>query len=179
MSKKVLIISSTPRAGGNSEILCREFARGAREAGHEVTFVSLRNYKIGFCSGCGACSERNLACPQKDDMSAMQDMLESANVIVLATPVYFYTLSAQMKVFIDRTCAFYSRLSDKEFYFIMTAAEGDAAMLERTAECFRGFTDCLDGAVERGVIYGINAWKKGEIERTPAFNQAYNAGRDV
>lgn len=179
MPKKVLILSSTPRAGGNSELLCEEFARGAREAGHEVKLVRLREYNVGFCRGCGACSERGLECPQKDDMFKIREIMERADVLVLATPVYFYTLSAQMKVLIDRTCSFYTRLTDKEFYFILTAADGDLSMMERTVECFRGFTDCLDGAIERGVIYGVNAWKKGEIKETPAFAEAFKAGANV
>ena len=73
-----------------------------------------------------------------------------ADVIVMATPVYFYTLCAQMKTLIDRTCARYTEMGGKEFYFILTAAEESVEMMERTVECFRGFLDCLDDPEERG-----------------------------
>lgn len=177
MAKKILIISSTPRSGGNSEILCEAFARGARESGNEVKVLYLRDYKIHYCSGCGACSEQGLPCPQKDDLPQIQRELLNADSIVLATPVYFYTLSAQMKTLIDRICSFYTELSNKEFWFIVTAADGDLSMMQRTVECFRGFTDCLEGAIERGAIYGLNVWKKGEIDHTPAVEEAYLAGK--
>ena len=102
-----------------------------------------------------------------------------AEVIVMATPVYFYTLCAQMKTLIDRTCARYTELGGKEFYFILTAAEESVEMMERTVECFRGFLDCLDDPEERGVVYGVGAWQAGEIEGMPAMDEAYELGRRV
>lgn len=72
-----------------------------------------------------------------------------ADVIVLASPVYFYAMSAQMKTLIDRCCSEYLRMSNKEFYFIITAAEQDKGAMERVIEGFRGFLDCLEGARER------------------------------
>lgn len=175
--KKVLIISSSPRRGGNSDRLCDELMRGAREAGHRVDRIDLRDCRIGYCTGCGACSELRKPCPQHDDAAAVVQRMIDAEVIVLATPVYFYTVAAQMKTLIDRCCARYTEITDKEFYFILAAAEESHALMERTVECFRGFLDCLDGATERGVIYGTGVWRKGEIEGMPVLREAYEAGR--
>ena len=111
MSKKILIISSSPRKGGNSDLLCDEFMKGARGAGHDVEKVRLAEKRIGYCRGCGVCHDTH-ACLQKDDMEELLDKLLEADVIVLATPVYFYTLCGQMKTFIDRTVPRYLDIRD-------------------------------------------------------------------
>lgn len=178
MSKKILIISSSPRKGGNSDLLCDEFMKGARGAGHAVEKVRLAEKSIGYCRGCGVCHDTH-ACLQKDDMEELLDKLLEADAIVLATPVYFYTLCGQMKTFIDRTVPRYLDIRDKEFYFILAAAEDNRANMERTVECFRGFLDCLEGAVEKGVVYGTGAWKMGGIKGNPAMKQARIMGIGV
>ena len=86
---------------------------------------------------------------------------------------------ADMKTLIDRTCARYTEMGGKEFYFILTAAEESVEMMERTVECFRGFLDCLDDPEERGVVYGVGAWQAGEIEGMPAMDEVYELGRRV
>lgn len=84
------------------------------------------------------------SCPQKDDMPELLEKMIAADVIVMATPVYFYTMCGQMKTFIDRTCARYQEISDKDFYFILSAAVEYKEAMERTVDAFRGFTDCLE-----------------------------------
>ncbi|MBE6831094.1 MAG: flavodoxin family protein, partial [Ruminococcaceae bacterium] len=151
MSKKVLILSASPRKGGNSDTLCDEFLHGTRDAGHEAEKVFLRDKKIGYCTGCGVCNGTH-KCVQKDDMADVLEKMVEADVIVMATPVYFYTMDAQMKTLIDRTVPRYTEISNKDFYFIVTAADTDQNMLERTVEGFRGFTDdCLPDAHEKGI----------------------------
>lgn len=179
MSKKVLVISASPRKGGNSDTLCDEFIRGAQQDGNETEKIFLRGKKIGYCTGCGVCNNTH-KCVQPDDMAAVLDKMVKADVIVLATPVYFYTMDAQMKTLIDRTVPRYTEISDKDFYFIVTAADTDQSMLERTIEGLRGFTeDCLHNAHEKGVIYGTGAWQVGEIKNSPAMRQAYEMGKQV
>ena len=102
MAKNVLIIGGSPRIGGNSDLLCDQFAKGASEAGNQVEKISLAGKKIGFCTACYTC-EKTGACPQKDDAAAIIEKMLAADVIVLATPVYFYTMSAQLKALIDRS----------------------------------------------------------------------------
>lgn len=177
--KKVLIISASPRRHGNSDLLCDRFAEGARESGNEVEKIFLADKKIGYCRGCGVCNAAH-RCVQKDDMAEILDKMVAADVIVLATPVYFYTMDGQMKTLIDRTVPRYTEITDKDFYFIMTAADTDKASLTRTVEAFRGFTeDCLDGAREAGILYGVGAWKVGEIKNTPAYDEAYQMGKSI
>jgi multimeric flavodoxin WrbA len=177
MIKKVLVLSSSPRKNGNSELLCDQFIKGAMEAGHDVEKILFRDKQINYCTGCGTCFNGDKRCPQKDDMAEILDKMIAAKVIVMATPVYFYTISAQMKTLIDRTCSRYTEISDKEFYFIMTAADDSKLAMERTLEEFRGFTSCLTGAKEKGIVYGTGAWSMGEIKGKPAMNHAFEMGK--
>lgn len=179
MSKKVLVISSSPRKGGNSDSLCDEFVRGAQEAGHDAEKVFLRSKTINYCTGCGTCIGGGRDCPQKDNMPDLLSKMVAADVIVMATPVYFYTMAAQMKTFIDRCCSRYTEISNKEFYFIVTAADTNKKAMERTLEGFRGFTSCLTGPKEKGTIIGTGAWKAGDIRKTEAVAQAYQCGKAV
>ncbi|CUO83919.1 flavodoxin family protein [Clostridium disporicum] len=179
MSKKVLILSSSPRKGGNSDLLCDEFMKGAQESGNYVEKIFIAQKNINYCRGCGVCNSIH-KCVQNDDMAEILDKMVSADVIVLATPVYFYSMDGQLKTLIDRTVPRYTEISNKDFYYIMTAADTDKNMLERTIEGLRGFTeDCLSGAKEKGIIYGTGAWEKGEIKNTPAFLQAYEMGKGI
>ena len=179
MGKKVLILSASPRKGGNSDTLCDQFLRGAKESGHQAEKVFLRDKKIGYCTGCGVCNKTH-RCAQDDDMAELLEKMVRADVIVMATPVYFYTMNAQMKTVIDRVAPRYSEVSDKDFYYLLTAADRDPKMLERTLEGFRGFTeDCLTNPQERGVVYGVGLWEIGDVQKSPALKQAYEMGKGV
>ena len=180
MNKNVLIISASPRKNGNSDLLCDEFLKGAVAGGNQVEKIFLADKKINYCVGCGLCSRNNYSgCSQKDDMEDLLDKMMEADVIVLASPVYFYTINAQMKTFIDRCCAKYTKIVNKEFYFIITAAEVNKAEMSRTFECFRGFLDCLVSAKEQGQICATGVWDKGEITKTSYLKDAYNLGKSV
>ena len=179
MMKKVLVFSASPRKGGNSDLLCDQFVRGAAEAGHQVEKVFLRDKKINYCIGCGACQSNGGTCVQKDDMAAVLDKMIISDVIVMATPVYFFSMNGQIKTLIDRTYARYTKITNKEMYFIMTAAVTGKDLLERTLEGFRGFTSCLSGSTEKGAIYGTGAWKMGDIKGSQAMNQAYEMGKKL
>lgn len=176
--KNILVISSTPRKGGNSDILCDEFIKGAQEAGHKTEKIVFREKNIGFCTGCGACF-RTKKCSQKDDMAEILDKMIASDVIVLSTPVYFYAMTAQMKTFIDRCCPAYTKISGKEFYFILTAADGNKSMLERTVDGLRGFTACLTGAKEKGIVYGAGAWNIGDIKGKDSMKDAFLYGKNA
>ena len=98
MDKKVLIISSSPRKGGNSETLAAAFAKGAREAGNQVETVYLREKQVGFCKGCLACLKLG-HCVIQDDAVEIAAKMHDANVLVFATPVYYYCVSGQLTGF--------------------------------------------------------------------------------
>jgi multimeric flavodoxin WrbA len=178
MSKKVLVLSGSPRKGGNSDLLCDQFIKGAQDAGLEAEKVFLKDKRVKYCTGCGACFGGK-DCSQKDDMGEILQKMVAADVIVMATPVYFYAMNGQMKTLIDRTCPRYTEISNKEFYFIVTAADTNKQKMDRTLEEFRGFTFCLESPTEKGVIYGTGAWNIGDIKDSQAMNQAYDLGKSA
>lgn len=177
MNRKVLVLSSSPRRGGNSDLLCDQFTMGAQQAGHHAEKIFLKDKKINYCTGCGTCLNGGKRCPQKDDMAEVLEKMIAADVMVMATPVYFYTMSAQMKTLIDRTCSRYTEIINKKFYFIVTAADSSKRAMERTLEGFRAFTSCLSGAKEKGIIYGTGSWNIGDIKGKPAMTVAYEMGK--
>ncbi len=175
---KVLAISASPRKGGNSDVLCDQFLKGAAEAGHETEKIRLAEKRITPCVACYGCRESKV-CVQKDDMEDILTKLVGADVIVLATPVYFYSMDAQMKLFIDRSLPRYLEICDKAFYYIITAADPQHEAAEETIAGLRGYLRCLPGAREKEIIYGMGAWDKGDIYRHPALEQAYKIGKSI
>jgi multimeric flavodoxin WrbA len=179
MGKKVLVLSASPRRGGNSDLLCDQFISGAQEAGLHAEKIFLKDKKINYCTGCGTCFNGKKRCPRKDDMAEVLEKMIATDVIVMATPVYFYTMNAQMKTIIDRTCSRYTEIRNKEFYFIVAAADSSKRAMDRTIEGFRAFTSCLRGAKEKGIVYGTGAWNIGDIKGKPAMKEAYEMGKTV
>lgn len=178
MSKKVLILSGSPRKNGNSDLLCDEFMKGAIEAGHQVEKIRVAEKNIGYCRACYGCKDTGV-CVIKDDMAEVLQKMINCDVLVLASPVYFYSIDAQLKAVIDRSVARWLEVKDKELYYIMTAADSEKASMETTLACFRGYADCVEGAKEMGVIYGTGVYEKGEVKDTKAMQKAYEMGKNV
>lgn len=175
---KVLVINSSPRNNGNSDVLCDQFLKGAKEAGHEAEKIQIGRAKISPCHACYACRETG-KCVKGDDMDGILEKLINADVILLSTPVYFYSMDAQMKMMIDRTVARYRDIKDKIFYFAVTAADPNHEAMEPTIGGLRGFTDCLPGATVREIFYGTGAWEKGDILGLPIMQKVYEAGKNI
>lgn len=178
MSKRVLILSGSPRKGGNSDLLCDEFMKGAEEKGNFVEKIRVAEKNIGYCRACYACRNTGV-CAVNDDMADILRKMIEADVIVFASPVYFYSIDAQLKALIDRTVARWTEVKNKEFYYIMTAADTDEAAMNTTFACFRGYADCVNGAMEKGVIYGTGVYEKGEIKNSACMKEAYEMGVNV
>lgn len=179
MFKNVLVLSGSPRKRGNSDSLCDQFMNGAEEAGHQTEKIFLRDRKINYCIGCNACQRNGGICVHKDDMTEILEKMIAADVIVLAAPVYFYSMDAQMKTLIDRTYARHMEIQSKKVYLIVTGG-GDAEHYFDTAIAgLRGFVICLPDAKEKGIICGIGVSEPGDVNGTPAIEKAYEMGRTV
>lgn len=178
MAKKVLIISSSPRRDGNSEILCDKFAEGAAGKGNDVEKICLVEKKVNYCLACLKCQQTG-KCVQNDDMTEILDKMVKADVIVLATPVYFYCMSGQIKTLIDRTIPRYSEIAHKDFYFIIASADGSSSSTAETLIGFRGFLRCLNDANEAGIVYAGGVGDAGEVKKHAALEQAFQMGEDV
>ena len=171
MNKKVLILSGSPRKGGNSDLLCGEFARGAQESGNEVEIIRVAAKKIAPCSGCYYCRAHNGECAHKDDMAEVLQKMIDADVIVMASPVYFYSIDAQLKAVIDRTVARWLEVKNKDFYYVVTMADEDVSSADTTLACLRGYAACVRGAQEKGVLIGSGVYEPGKVKDTPAMQQ--------
>lgn len=176
--KKILILSGSPRKGGNSDTLCDYFMKGAIDAGNHVEKIFVASKNITYCKACYACKNTGI-CAIKDDMPGVLAKMIEADVIVLSSPVYFYSISAQLKAVIDRSVARWLEFRNKEFYYIMTAAEDEPTTTDCTLECFRGFAACLEGSKEAGIISAKGVYNRGEINNTVFIKQAYEMGKSV
>lgn len=182
--KKILVVSSTPVKGGNSELLCQAFVEGAREAGHQVETISLREKRIGFCQGCEACVKTGKGCVQQDDMGGLIDKVQKADVFVLATPIYFMSVSAQLKAFLDRFIAGEQVMREAEgkrayFLSVCAAPAGQAEENHLAAnQTFRGFLKCLRTVEEGGILNASGAYAPGSIS-TEWLGQAHSMGKSV
>ena len=179
MSKNILVISSSLRGGSNSDILADEFIRGAREAGNKVDKISLRGKKINFCIGCLACQQSG-TCVLKDDMAEILPVMQQADVICFASPVYFYDMCGQLKTFLDRTNPLFpSEYKFRDIYFLLTAADTEQTAAEGALKGLQGWIDCFEKAELKGVVCGLGAEKPGDVKAMPAMAEAYELGRNV
>lgn len=152
MGKKVLIVSTSIRNGSNSEILAREVERGTLDAGNEVEFVSLAGREIGFCRGCLACQKTG-NCVIRDEMDALIGKVREADALVFASPIHYYEMSGQMKVFLDRCNPLY--ISDYKFrsvYLVTASAEKGDDVAERAAQGLQGWIECFPKASFGGLL---------------------------
>lgn len=173
---KVLVINGSPRARGNSDLLCNEFIRGAEESGNQVEKISLREKEVHPCKACYACFKTGF-CVQKDDMADLLKKAEEADVLVLASPTYFLTMSGQMKVFVDRLLPKWQELGGKDAYVIVTGHD-EKQGLQRAAEDMAAILENLGDRVKQ-IIWGEHVWQKGEVLGTKAMEEAYLTGKSI
>ena len=177
--KKVVVISTSLRPGSNSNALAEQFAEGAKTAGNEVEFISLRGKEIKFCIGCMSCQKTG-ACVFKDDVPAIMDKVLDADVICWATPIYYYEMSGQMKTLIDRMNAMYPKdYRFREVYLLTTAAEDEEHTPKRAESGLQGWIDCFDKAVLKGHLFcgGVNDPR--DISGSVKLEEAFGLGESV
>lgn len=177
--KKVVVISTSIRAKSNSEILANAFAEGARAAGHEVQYITLKDKQINFCKGCLACFT-TCACAIKDDVPAILEQVVNADVVAWATPIYYYEMSGQMKTLIDRLNPMYKMdYKFRDVYMMTVAAEAEDETPERAISGLQGWIDCFPKASLKGTLFcgGVNAG--GDILGNAKIQDAYEMGKRV
>lgn len=179
MSKNVLIISTSPRAGSNSELLSGEFGRGAKDSGNEVEIVSLKDKDIKFCRGCFAC-QKTQRCVIRDDADLIEQKMEKADVLVFATPIYYYEMGGQMKTMLDRgNPLFTTDYSFRDVYFIATAAEDEEHVFQRAKSGLEGWIECFPKARLAGCVFGGGVTETKEITGKSVMEEAYEMGKNV
>ena len=175
----VLILSGSPRKGGNTDLLVEAFVKGASQR-HHVEVVFVRDYKVSPCMGCNACIRNELhTCVQNDDMSLIYEKMSWTDMLVIASPVYFYGLSAQLKAVIDR---FHNPTRDtfrlKKMALLLVGAatlpELFDAILAEYNLCLKFFSIEDAGKV---LVRGVK--DKGDIMGTSFLEDAYQLGISI
>lgn len=180
MRKKVLILSTSPRKGSNSDALAEEFAKGAREARHEVEKISLIGKEIRFCQGCLVCQKTGRCVIRDDADQIVQEKMLHADVLVFATPIYYYEMCGQMKTLLDRANPLFGLdYAFRDVYLISTAAEDGDDVWARAASGLEGWISCFPKAHLSGVVFGGNATAVNTIQTSPAMKTAFEMGKAV
>lgn len=179
MNKQVLVISSSLRLNSNSEQLADACIRGAKEAGNDVEKVVLTDKTIQFCRGCLACL-KSKQCVIDDDSRAITEKMQHADVLVFASPVYYFSISGQLKTLLDRANPLY--VSDYQFrdvYFLSTAAEDGENTIEGSVKAIQGWVDCFGKAILKKIVFAGGVDDAGAILNHPALQEAYELGRQI
>lgn len=179
MSKNVLVISTSPRKGGNSELLADAFIGGAEESGCRVEKICLYDKSIGFCKGCLACQKTG-RCVIHDDADIIAQKMRSADVIVFATPIYYYEMCGQMKTMLDRANPLYdSDYKFREVYLLATAADTEAAAADGAVKGLSGWVECFPKAKIIGTVFCGGVTGAGDIKGNTALDSAREMGKSI
>jgi multimeric flavodoxin WrbA len=179
MKKKVLVLSTSLRNNSNSEILSEEFVKGAKEAGHDVDQISLKDKEINFCKGCLVC-QTTKHCIMQDDAEAIAQKMMTADVLVFATPIYYYEMSGQMKTMLDRTNPLFTTdYTFREIYLLATAADSEQSAIDGAVHGLKGWMECFAKTELKGVLIGTGVTQSAEISDTPILQKAYEMGTTI
>ena len=178
-AKRVLVVSSSPRCGGNTDLLADEFAKGATEAGAVVEKVFLADYDLTFLSESGANKPKDES--HDTDAWKLTEAFLNADVVCLASPTYYMNVNDRMKAFIDATYLAFSdeRMGGKEYYYITACAQSNTEVAEWCFNGMRGFVMCLPSATERGYVRAIGMGRAGAVSGTQYMTEAYELGKNI
>lgn len=174
VSKNILILSSSPRLEGNSRALCQALSNGAVAAGHQTQILDVARMRIRPCSGCQYCYQHSNQCLIHDDMDLIWKHIDWADVIVFASPIYFFNISAQLKLVIDRLYARYSTMHPSESVLLLSSADCES-VAQPVYFAYQKMVDCCH-LKDRGVVCASHVWEPGDIQEHPALRQAYDLG---
>lgn len=177
--KKILAISCSPRTGGNSDILMDEFIRGAKSSGNVVEKISLAGKQINFCKGCWGCLKTG-QCVIDDDAESIVAKMRMADVIVFATPIYYYQMCGQMKTLLDRTNVMYGKkYSFREIYILSTAEASGDYVFENAINGLKGWIRVFHEAELKGMVCAGKVAEKGAIKGNNVLKKAYKMGQNI
>lgn len=180
VKKKILIITGSPRAHGNSNTLADEFTRGARAAGHEVVRFDAGLKRVRPCTACNHCGMQGECILDDDDFPFVREHIATSQAVLFVSPVYYYTISAQLKAVIDRFYAINGTVHDrKRSAFILTLANSDMERVQPIIDYFRkGLYDYL-GWEYAGHVVGTGLWPAGAVNGTRFMAEAYRLGQNI
>ena len=176
---KIVVLTGSPRKSGNSAYLAEQFIKGAEEQGHEVFRFDCAFKQVEPCRACNRCG-MNGTCIFNDDFFELRPKLIEADMVVFATPMYYFGISAQMKRVIDRFYAINGQIKGarKKAAFLMTYADTAAREAEPMLAHYRMLMDYL-GWTSVGEVVAPGVWTAGSIRNTDYPGQAYRLGKSL
>ena len=180
MSKTILVLSGSPRKNGNTDKLVAAFKEGAESAGKTVALFRVADMKIGACRACEYCHKNNGDCIQKDDMAQIIEVVKKADAIVWASPVYYYSVSAQLKLAIDR---FYALVKEekpiKRAALLLTCEDDSQEAFEGAIATYKG-TAGYHGWENVGIVTVTGLHHKDDIDKcVDELEKARQLGREM
>ena len=178
MSKIVVLVGSM-RKGGNTDLLAQAFTEGASK-NNDVELVSVADYKVNPCIGCNSCfTRKDNACFQNDDMSVIYEKLRNADIVVIASPVYFYGISAQLKAIIDRLhTPMRNEFHIKKLALLLVGAASLPNLFDSIKLQYQLVLDFFQ-LENIGMVLVRGVKEKGDIEGNEALNEAYELGLSI
>lgn len=176
---KIILLQGSPNKNGSTDILAENFIKGAKEAGHQVTRYDVAHMNIKPCTGCVACGYEG-PCVQKDDNEKIRKTVLSADMIVFATPLYYYGMSAQLKIVIDRFCAYNSSINRKHMKsaLLTVAWNSDDWTFEALESHYHTLVRYLDFE-DCGMVLGYGCGSPAMTKRSKYPEMAYRLGRNL
>ena len=176
---RILVLNGSVRRGGNTELLVQSFAEGARK-NNSVEIVSVADFKVNPCIGCNSCfSREENDCSQNDDMTKVYEKLKSTDILVIASPVYFYGISAQLKAMIDRLhTPMRNSFPIKKLALILVGAASLPEMFDAIKVQYRLALNFF-GLEDAGTVLVRGAKKKGDVKNTDGLKEAYELGNSM
>lgn len=179
MSKKIVVVTGSPRAGGNSDILADAFIDGASKSGNTVSVFHAGRMNIHGCIDCKYCFSHDGDCIQKDDMQDVYPALREADVLVLAGPVYWYGMTSQMKAMIDRMFAGCRKpFPFKSIAMLLVSGDTDAGAAAPAIEHFNAISHYMKWE-NLGIVLQKGVHEPGEISGKTSLSEASELGKSI
>ena len=176
---KITVLFGSPNRHGSTSILVENFVRGATEAGHECEVLDVCHMNIHPCMGCVACGYEG-PCVQKDDVEQIRAKLVASEMVVFATPLYYYGMSAQLKIVVDRFCAYNSSLNSKHLKsaLLTVAWNADDWTFEALEAHYKTLVRYINFE-DKGMILGYGCGSPAMTQRSRYPEEAYKLGRGL
>ena len=181
MPKNILILTGSPRKGGNSDLLAEAFIAGARQAGHTTVKYATAQKNIKGCKACKTCFSKGVACSFADDFNELAPLVEQADMVVFATPLYWFSFSVQLKAAIDKFYSFLigkKTLKIKECVLLVCGVAQDEAEYEGIIKSYELIAH-YQGWTDRGIIIVPGVNEKGDILKTDGLKRAEALGKSL
>jgi len=175
----ITIVSSSLRVKSTSRTILEEVVKGLKENNHDVKLIDLRNIEMKFCQGCMACQKLG-RCVIKDDINDILPIINDSDVLIFVSPIYYYSISGQLKTFLDRMNALYSSETRKfqKVYAVFTCADDQPGAVEGPKKAIEGWVECFEGAELADVFTGFALNEVGDIDQA-ILEKAHVFGKSI